>query len=87
VRIRFIEDGNFKGWVRTAFLLGGLSVMFVAVTFVPPAPFGGVLLLLGFGLAAVGGISSRAHMLHIKPFPENWKKVRKTYETKDDDKS
>jgi hypothetical protein len=83
--MKLIEDGNFKGCMRTAFFLGGLFSMFVAVKFVPPAPFGGALLLLGFGLAAIGGISSRAHMLYIKPFPENWRKVRKTYELKDDE--
>lgn len=40
--------------------------------------------LLGFGLMALGGFSSRAHMLHIKPFDNSYRKARKSYEVKDD---
>jgi hypothetical protein len=85
MKIRLIEDGNFAPWLRTSVLIVGLLIMFVAYKYVPPAPFGGFLLLLGLGIAAVGGYASRAHLLHIKPFGTNWKKVRKTYEAKDNE--
>lgn len=43
--------------------------------------------LLGFGMMALGGFSSRAHMLHIKPFDNRYKKARRSYETKDDEEN
>jgi len=85
VRIRFIDDGNFKQWVRIALILVGLLIMFLAYQFVPPAPYGGFLLLLGFGIAAVGGYASRAHLLKIKPFDNSYKKARDSYKVKDDE--
>jgi hypothetical protein len=84
MNIRLIEDGNFKRWVRTSLLVIGLLTMFLAYKFVPPAPFGGFLLLLGFGIAAVGGYASRAHLLKIKPFDNSYKKARASYEVEDD---
>ena len=85
MKIRMIEDGNFKRWARTSLLVIGLLVMFLSYKFVPPAPFGGFLLLLGLGVAAVGGYASRAHLLHIKPFDDGYKKARESYKVEDDD--
>lgn len=68
MRIQLIAGGNFNGWARLTMVLVGLLVMFFAYQFVPPAPFGGFLLLLGLGIAAVGGYASRAHLLKVKPF-------------------
>lgn len=41
--------------------------------------------LFGFAMMALGGISSRAHMLKIKPFDSSYKRARKSYEAKADD--
>jgi hypothetical protein len=84
VKIQVIEDGNLKRWVRTSLLVIGLLVMYFAYKFVPPAPFGGLLLLFGLAVAAVGGYASRAHLLKIKPFDNSYKKARKSYEAEDD---
>ncbi len=59
--------------------------MFAAYKYVPRAPFGGFLLLFGFGVVAVGGYASRAHMLKIKPFDNSCKKARDSYKVKDDE--
>lgn len=85
MKIPLIEDGNFARWVRTSLLVGGILIMLVAYKFVPPAPYGGFLLLFGLGVAAVGGYASRAHLLKIKPFGNNYRRVRKSYEVKDDE--
>ncbi|CAB3748348.1 MULTISPECIES: hypothetical protein [Burkholderia] len=85
MKIRFIEKGNFARWVRTSLLVFGLLIMFLAYRYVPPAPFGGCLLLVGLGVAAVGGYASRAHLLKIKPFDDSYKKARESYTTKDDE--
>ncbi|WP_150619058.1 hemagglutinin repeat-containing protein [Pandoraea horticolens] len=82
MKIPLVEDGNFSQWVRTILLVAGLSLMIIACIYIPAAPFGGFLLLLGFGIAAVGGLSSRAHLLNIKPFGKNNAKSRRTYEKK-----
>lgn len=85
MKIQLIEDGNFARWVRTSLLVAGILIMLVAYKFVPPAPYGGFILLFGFGVAAVGGYASRAHLLKIKPFDNSYKKARKSYEVKDDE--
>jgi hypothetical protein len=54
--------------------------MYVAYKFVPPAPFGGFILLFGFAIALVGGFTSKAHLLRIKPFDNSYKNARKSYE-------
>jgi hypothetical protein len=59
--------------------------MFLAYQFMPPAPFGGFLLLIGFVIAAVGGYASRAHLLKIKPFDNSYKKARDSYKAKDNE--
>ncbi len=43
------------------------------------------MLLAGFGIALVGGYTSRAAMLKIKPFDNSYKKARKSYEVKNDE--
>lgn len=40
--------------------------------------------LFGFALVAVGGISSRAAMLGIKPFGNSYREARESYKKKDD---
>ncbi|MBN3778793.1 hypothetical protein G3O06_14700 [Burkholderia sp. Ac-20345] len=85
MKIRFIEDGNLARWARTCVLIVGLLIMLVAYKYVPPAPFGGLLLLFGLGVAAIGGYASRAHLLHIKPFDNSYKKARESYKQKDDE--
>lgn len=84
MKIKLIEEGNIKRWVREGLLVVGLLIMFIAYKYVPPAPFGGFLLLMGLGVAAVGGYAARAAIFGIKPFGSNWKKIRKTYEKNDD---
>ena len=84
-KIQLIEDGNLTGWARTVLIFIGFLVMYLAYKFVPPAPFGGLILLFGFAIALVGGFTSRAHLLRIKPFDNSYKKARKSYETKEDE--
>lgn len=35
---------------------------------------------VGFALAALGGYSSQAHMLKVKPFDNSYKNARKSYD-------
>jgi hypothetical protein len=84
---KIVEDGNFARWARASLLVIGLLIMVLSYKFVPPAPFGGFLLLLGLGLAAVGGFASRANLLHIKPFGNGYREARKSYEVTDDDQN
>lgn len=84
-KIKMIEDGNFPRWVRFSLIVIGVLAMYVAVKFIPPSIFGGIVLLAGFGVALIGGFTSRAAMLKIKPFDNSYKKARKSYEVKNDE--
>jgi hypothetical protein len=41
-------------------------------------------LLVGFLSVLVGGMTSRAKLLNIKPFDNSYKKARESYKTEDD---
>ncbi|KFG96957.1 hypothetical protein GQ56_0113075 [Burkholderia paludis] len=83
--MRLIEGGNFSGWLRAVLFLGGLSfaVGGLGLDQMPRWIRAGAF-LFGFAMMAIGGISSRAHMLKIKPFDNRYKKARKSYEVKAD---
>ncbi|MDR8398055.1 MULTISPECIES: hypothetical protein [Paraburkholderia] len=83
--MKFVEAGNFSGWVRITLFVVGLTAfgMSLALDWLPRVPRMAAF-LLGFGLMALGGISSRAHMLNIKPFDNSYKKARESYKTEDD---
>ncbi|MCF2132963.1 MULTISPECIES: hypothetical protein [Mycetohabitans] len=80
--IKFIQDGNLSGWLRTVLCLIGAVIVYISACYVHS------MLLLGGGLflAAVGGYSSRAHMLRIKPFDNSFKKARESYKKGDAEK-
>jgi hypothetical protein len=84
--VKLIDDGNFPRWLRVALFVVGLAIFggSLALEWLPrSARFGGF--LLGFGMMALGGFASRAHMLHIKPFDNSYKKARKSYANDDDE--
>jgi hypothetical protein len=84
-KIKLFEDGNLRRWVRLSLIVIGFATMYGTIKFVPPSLWGGLLLILGFGVALVGGMTSRAALLKIKPFDNSYKRARKSYEMKDDD--
>ncbi|WP_244136392.1 hypothetical protein [Burkholderia sp. BCC0405] len=72
-----IEDGNFAGWLRGVLFLVGLAVAVggLGLDQMPRWIRAGAF-HLGFAVIALGGISSRAHMLKIKPFDNSYKKAQ-----------
>ena len=82
-----IEDGNFAAWLRLTLILIGLALFAVAVEYRLPVSWARVLVLSGFAITLVGGMTSRAKLLHIKPFDNSYKKARKSYEVKDDEEN
>ncbi|RQH00635.1 hypothetical protein D1Y85_24955 [Paraburkholderia dinghuensis] len=85
--MKLIEDGNLSGWVCTAFIVTGIGICYLTFKYLPPSIWSALFALSGLGLAAVGGMCSRARLAHIKPFDNSYKKARKSYETKDDEES
>ncbi|MFX1766185.1 hypothetical protein PWP93_27070 [Paraburkholderia sp. A1RI-2L] len=83
--IRIIKDGNFTQWFCLVLVVVGLGIMYLTLKFAEPSIWSKGLVLVGFGIAAVGGMASRAALVHIKPFGNNWKKTRKRYEVKNDE--
>lgn len=83
-KIKFIVDGNFPRWFRLTLITIGFALIFCTVRFIEPTVWSGLLLLIVLGIAAVGGFTSRAALLKIKPFDNSYKKARDSYKTKDD---
>lgn len=86
--MRLIEDGNFAGWLRVVLFLTGLALALAGLGLdqIPRWIRAGAF-LLGFATMALGGISSRAHMLKIKPFDRSYKKARDSYKTNDNEEA
>jgi hypothetical protein len=85
MKLQFIEDGNFTSWLRLLLIVLGIMFAAIAVECNLPILWTRILLLSGFAIALVGGMTSRAKLLHIKPFENSYKKARKSYETKSDE--
>jgi hypothetical protein len=85
MRFRIIEDGNLSFLARLILALVGIGLAAIAVFAGLPVAWNRALLLIGFGIALVGGMASRAKILHIKPFDNSYKKARDSYKVKDDD--
>lgn len=59
----FIENGNFKRWVRVVLSLVGIALLFGGLKYDSY-----LVILLGFLIGSVGMYASKASMLGIKPF-------------------
>lgn len=78
---KFIRDGNFTPWVRGLLCVGGIVIGLLGLKYDRTL----IVALVGLGIGAIGGYSSRAHMLGIKPFDNSYRKARKTYERPDEE--
>ncbi|MGN6805973.1 MAG: hypothetical protein ACTHJZ_08520 [Trinickia sp.] len=74
--MRLIEDGNLSLLVRTMLILVGGVVGAVSFIWIKSI----TLMSIGLSIAAIGGYASKAHQLGIKPFDDNYKKARRSYE-------
>jgi hypothetical protein len=68
MKIRFVEDGNFSGWLRTAFIVVGALLIVLPTKFMESS-------WLWFGLLLCG---------LVKPFDNSYKKARESYRGEDD---
>lgn len=85
--MKLIDDGNLAGWVCTVLIVVGIGTSYVTFKYAPPSIWSVLLALLGFLLTAIGGLSSRARLLKLKPFDNGYKKARDSYKNKDEDQS
>lgn len=83
--MKFIVDGNLTWGTSVGLIVIGLAIMFASLKFAPSSPWSVIPVLLGFGVAAVGGATCRARMLRIKPFDNSYKKARDSYKVRDDE--
>ncbi|MCG5075171.1 hypothetical protein [Paraburkholderia tagetis] len=82
--MKFIDDGNLTGWMCTVLIVIGIGISYGTFKYAPPSTWSVFLALFGFLLMAIGGLSSRARLLKIRPFDNSYKKARENYEVKDD---
>ena len=82
--MKLLRDGNFSGAVRVLLFLLGIGIGYVALASeVAPGVFRIIFFMSAVVLCALGGYSSWAHVLGVRPFGESsWRKAKKTY--KDD---
>ncbi|MFK0378196.1 hypothetical protein [Pandoraea sp. NPDC090278] len=85
--MKVIENGNFSGWVCTFLIFIGILLSCFVFKYVSPGPLGVFLALLGFLMMAVGGLSSRARLLNVRPFDNEYKKARRSYDEEREGKS
>lgn len=81
--IRFVEDENFSGWLRTASTVIGALLIVLPTKFMDESWPWFAPLLCGLVLVATGRYASLAHTLRIKPFENGYKKVNDGYKTTD----
>jgi hypothetical protein len=84
---KFIDSGNLSSWLRLTLIVIGIGLAAVALECELPVLWARIFLLVGFLSVLVGGMTSRAKLLNIKPFDNSYKKARKSYETKDDEEN
>ncbi|HWW08181.1 hypothetical protein [Collimonas sp.] len=82
--MKLIRDGNFIYPVKILLFLLGAIVVILSFNYVESATWSTVGIAVGLAIAAIGGYSSQAHMLKIKPFDNAYKKAKKSYDKKDD---
>ena len=85
MKIRFIDNGNLASWLRLTLIVIGIGLAAVALECELPVLWARVFLLVGFFSVLIGGMTSRAKLLNIKPFDNSYKKARDSYRTKDDE--
>lgn len=69
-------DGKFPAWFRFFLIVTGVAMVVAAVKSNLPIVIARVVFIAGFGIALVGGMASRAAMLHLKPFDNSYAKAR-----------
>jgi hypothetical protein len=82
--MKIISNGNFAPWFRILLWAAGIAIAAASYYLLSGTEkFVGV--VIGMIVLATGTYAERANMLHLKPFDNNYKKARKSYETKSDE--
>ncbi|MGF6645032.1 hypothetical protein P3T24_003208 [Paraburkholderia sp. GAS33] len=84
MKVKFIDNGNLAAWLRLTLIVIGIGLAAVALGCELPVFWARAFLLVGFFSVLVGGMTSRAKLLNIKPFDNSYKKARDSYKSKDD---
>lgn len=79
----FFRDGNFSSLLQGIFMLLGGGIVFAGLKFFDSI----ILTSIGLAFLALGGYSSRAKTLGIKPFDNSYKRAKKSYMSDKDQSS
>ncbi len=85
-QMKLIKDGNLSAPTRGALIVTGAALILGGLGLEAlPDWFGIIVFFLGMAAIFIGGISSRAKLIGLKPFGESeWRKAKKTYKEGDD---
>ena len=82
--MRLIKNGNFSPWFRFVLALGGIFIMYVSYQFL--TKFWMYLgLVTGLIIGSIGAYAEKANTLKIKPFDNNYKKAKESYNDSEED--
>ncbi|MBB3012760.1 hypothetical protein [Cupriavidus alkaliphilus] len=77
MKIKIVEDGGLSTGARWSLVIVGAAIVFISLSQIESI----LLMLFGLVLAAVGGYSSKAKMLGLKPFGKSaWREAKRSYE-------
>ncbi|PUA18088.1 hypothetical protein [Glaciimonas sp. PCH181] len=78
--MKIIDNGNLTEGVRLGIFFLGILLGYLGLELeILNGWIRLILILLGFLLVAIGGISTKAHTLKIKPFDNSYKKAKESY--------
>lgn len=84
MKFRLIETGNFTRPFRVGSFVLGALLIYLPTKYVTSPVAWGICFLLGLLFMVVGGFTSWAKTLDLRPFENGYKKARDSYKTKDD---
>jgi len=82
--MRIIDSGNFTRPIRIGLFVVGALLIYLPTQYVRSPIAWGICFFVGLLLMALGGFTSWANTLGLKPFDNSYKQARQTYQAKDD---
>ena len=83
--MRIIDSGNFTRPIRVACFIAGALLIYLPTQYVRSPITWGICFFMGLLFMAIGGYTSWANTIGLKPFDNSYKKARASYKIKDDD--
>ncbi|MNT05497.1 hypothetical protein D3C72_1401180 [compost metagenome] len=87
MKISGLKNGNVSPMFRAIFIVGGIAIGCSGLYFeCLPRFLRAIMFVAGFFLMIIGGVSSRAGLLGIRPFEKSaWRRAKEAYKERGDE--